>query len=67
MLTTAGDEENNEKCDNKQDEGKEFDHIDIALRMSTEEPFDPDAEENRPGFERQKTENLDAKWLKNYV
>ena len=46
MLTTAGDEENDEKEQKQSDKGKDLDNIDIALRMATEEPFDPNAEEN---------------------
>ena len=46
MLTTAGNEENNEKDDKNEDKDKDFDDIDMALRLPTEEPFDPNAEEN---------------------
>ena len=45
MLTTAGNEENDEKEENEQ-KGKDFDNIDIALNLETEAPFDPNEEEN---------------------
>ena len=67
MLTTAGDEEIDEKDKNEQ-KCKDFDNIDVALNLETEAPFNSKEEdENQPGLERQKTENLDAKWLQNYV